>query len=118
MYLIGYMAAFKNYRLYNPDSNKIVISCDVVFNEKAKVDDVLDFDSKLITSVSFPDDSLRKVEMRLITEESESETIQQIPAEEQRSANTEQQQPINVGEQRLAYNLRRNRIIVANTLQR
>ena len=35
MVLLGYEADTKVYRLYDPRGGKVVVSCDVVFDEKA-----------------------------------------------------------------------------------
>ena len=35
MVLLGYEKGTKAYRLYNPRGGKVVVSCDVVFDEKA-----------------------------------------------------------------------------------
>ena len=35
MVLLGYVEGTKAYRLYNPRGGKVVVSCDVVFDEKA-----------------------------------------------------------------------------------
>lgn len=33
VYLVGFEPTQKNYRLYDPESNKVIVSCDVKFNE-------------------------------------------------------------------------------------
>ena len=43
MFLVGYLSESKNYRLFNyrlfnPHNNKVIVSRDVIFNEKARYD--------------------------------------------------------------------------------
>lgn len=44
MFLVGYQGESKNYRLFNPLTNKIIVSRDVIFNEKARYNKIKDED--------------------------------------------------------------------------
>lgn len=72
MYLVGYTAA-RIIACTTPIQTRLS-SAVTLFSTKKKMNDI-NFDSKPTTSVSFSDDTYGEAEMRLTTEESESETI-------------------------------------------